>query len=114
VWDTAAGKFLFFNLVLIELFLILTFSVFDLLLFCLFFEAILIPMFFIILWYGSRIRRIQALTYFFLYTLLGSLFLFLALFILYFEVGSTSFFSVYAWGCVQKLVVSSIYVINAF
>lgn len=43
-------RLLYFNLVLIEFVLVLTFTVFDLFLFCLFFEAVLIPMFFIILW----------------------------------------------------------------
>ena len=43
------------------------------------------PMFFIIIGFGARERRIQALVYFFIYTLLGSVFLFVAIFIIYFE-----------------------------
>jgi len=80
---------------LIELCLFCTFTVLDVFLFCLFFESILIPMFYIIIVYGVRERRIKALTYFFLYTLLGSLFLMLTLFILFFEFQSTSYFVLY-------------------
>ena len=42
-------RLLYFNLILIELCLVLTFTVYDLFLFCVFFESVLIPMFFIIL-----------------------------------------------------------------
>jgi NADH:ubiquinone oxidoreductase subunit 4 (subunit M) len=70
---------------------VLTFTALDLFLFCLFFESLLIPMFFIILLWGSRDRRIKALTYFVLYTLFGSIFLITALFLLYSEVHSTGF-----------------------
>jgi NADH:ubiquinone oxidoreductase subunit 4 (subunit M) len=90
-WKLKNGKFLFINLLLIEFFLILTFTTLDLFLFCLFFESLLIPMFFIILLWGSRDRRIKALTYFVLYTLFGSIFLITALYLLYTEVQSTSF-----------------------
>lgn len=48
-------------------------------------------MFFIILFWGSRDRRIKALTYFVLYTLFGSVFLITALYLLYTEIQSTSF-----------------------
>jgi len=48
-------------------------------------------MFFIILLWGSRDRRIKALTYFVLYTLFGSVFLITALYLLYTEIQSTSF-----------------------
>lgn len=90
-WNLKNSKLLMINLLLIEFFLILTFTVLDLFLFCLFFESLLIPMFFIIISWGNRERRIKALSYFFLYTLFGSVFLLLALFILYFEFQSTSF-----------------------
>jgi len=81
------------NLLLIELFLILSFTTIDLFLFCLFFESLIIPMFFIILIWGTRDRRIKALSYFFLYTLFGSIFLIIALFFLYFELHTTSYFA---------------------
>jgi len=59
------------------------FSALDLFLFYVFWEAVLVPMYFLIgLWgYG---RRVYAATKFFLYTLAGSLFLLLAILYLYF------------------------------
>lgn len=61
----------------------------DLLLFYLFFEAGLIPMFLIIgIWGGSR--RIYASFKFFLYTLLGSVLMLLALIYMYWQVGTTN------------------------
>lgn len=90
-WNLKNSKILIINLLLIEVLLILTFSVLDLFLFCLFFESLLIPIFFVIIYWGVRERRVKALTYFFIYTLLGSVFLILALFILYYETRSTSF-----------------------
>jgi NADH-ubiquinone oxidoreductase chain 4 len=56
-----------------------------------FFESILIPMFFIIGIWGSRQRRVRASFLFFLYTLFGSIFLFFSLLILYYDMGTTSF-----------------------
>ena len=61
----------------------------DLLLFYLFFEAGLIPMFLIIgIWGGAR--RVYASFKFFLYTLLGSVLMLLALIYMYWQVGTTS------------------------
>ena len=76
---------------LLEIFLILSFTSLDLISFFVFFESILIPMFFIIGIWGSRERRIRASFLFFLYTLFGSIFLFFSMFVLYFDIGSTSF-----------------------
>jgi NADH:ubiquinone oxidoreductase subunit 4 (subunit M) len=76
----------------IEILLILSFMVLDLFFFCLFFESIIIPMFFLILGWGSQDRRVHALTYFVMYTIIGSIFLLLALFILYFEVQTSNYF----------------------
>ena len=69
----------------------LTFTVLDLFLFCVFFEALLIPMFFVVAVYGTRERRFYAVTYFYLYTLLGSVFLIIALMLLYSELHTTSY-----------------------
>ena len=61
----------------------------DLLLFYLFFEAGLIPMFLIIgIWGGAR--RVYASFKFFLYTLLGSVLMLLALIYIYWQVGTTN------------------------
>ena len=76
---------------LLEIFLILSFTALDLISFFVFFESILIPMFFIIGVWGSRERRVRAAFLFFLYTLLGSIFLFFSLLILYYDTGTTNF-----------------------
>lgn len=62
-------------LLLIETFLILTFLSKNLFFFYVFFESVLIPMYFLIGLWGSRERKINAAYYIFLYTLLGSFFL---------------------------------------
>lgn len=67
---------------LINIFSILIFSVLDLLLFYIFFEAILIPMYLLIGYFGSRNRKLDAQNLFFIYTLVGSLCLLLSIMIL--------------------------------
>src|SRR3954470_16534470 len=65
-----------------------TFSAIDLVLFYLFFEGGLIPMFLIIgVWGGPR--RVYASFKFFLYTLLGSVLMLLAIMAMYWEAGTT-------------------------
>ncbi len=71
-----------------ETLMIGVFCALDLVLFYLFFEAGLIPMFLIIGIWGGK-RRIYATFKFFLYTLLGSLLLLLALLYMYFKAGTT-------------------------
>lgn len=78
-------------LLLIELFLILSFTVIDLLFFYVFFESVLIPMFLIISIWGARSRKIKAAYYFFLYTLFGSLFMLFGIFYLYSITKTTDF-----------------------
>lgn len=73
----------------LELLLILVFSVLDLVLFYIFSESILIPMFIIIGVFGSRERKIGAAYQFFLYTLLGSVFFLIAILTIHFETGTT-------------------------
>lgn len=74
---------------LLEFLLIQVFSVLDLLWFYIFFESVLIPMFLIVGIWGSRERKIRAAYQFFLYTLIGSLLMLVALLTIYFQVGST-------------------------
>nr|QBX98843.1 NADH dehydrogenase subunit 4 [Chloropicon sp. RCC4434] len=74
---------------MLESFVLAVFCLLDLFLFYIFFEAVLIPMFFIIGIFGSRERKIRAAYQFFLYTLIGSLFMLLAILSMYLEVGST-------------------------
>lgn len=72
----------------LETMLLGTFSALDFILFYIFFEGVLIPMFFIIgIWGGPA--RIYAAFKFFLYTLLGSVLSLLAILYVYFEVGGS-------------------------
>jgi NADH:ubiquinone oxidoreductase subunit 4 (subunit M) len=101
---SSKSKFLFLNLLVIESILVWTFTSTDLLLFTCFFESILMPMMFIIILYGTRDRRIKALTYFFMYTILGSVFLITGLFLLFTEARTFAFGSLSTpyWGTVTK------------
>nr|YP_011007957.1 NADH dehydrogenase subunit 4 [Chorda asiatica]QWK44429.1 NADH dehydrogenase subunit 4 [Chorda asiatica]WBP69788.1 NADH dehydrogenase subunit 4 [Chorda asiatica] len=74
-----------------ELILLLVFTNLDLLFFYIFFEAVLIPMFLVIGIYGSRQRKIRAAYMFFLYTLLGSLFMLIGVIYIYLFAGSTNY-----------------------
>jgi NADH-quinone oxidoreductase subunit M len=76
----------------LETLMIGVFSALDMVLFYLFFEGGLIPMFLIIgIWGGQR--RIYATFKFFLFTLLGSVLMLLAIMALYFEAGTTDIVS---------------------
>ncbi len=76
---------------ILEFFLIGAFCVLDLLLFYIFFESVLIPMFLIVGIWGSRDREILAAYYFFLYTLLGSVLMLLSIIYIYSQVGTTNY-----------------------
>ena len=72
----------------LESFMIGTFCALDAVLFYVFFEGVLIPMFLIIgIWGGER--RVYASYKFFLYTLLGSVLMLVALLTLYIQTGTT-------------------------
>lgn len=92
-WNSVSDnlkEFLIAFLVL-DFFLIGTFCVLDLLLFYIFFESVLIPMFLIVGIWGSRERKILAAYYFFLYTLLGSVLMLLSILYIYYQVGTTDY-----------------------
>ena len=92
-WETIKmdiKKYLIAFLVM-EFFLIGVFCVLDLLLFYIFFESVLIPMFVIIGIWGSRERKIRAAYFFFLYTLLGSVLMLLSILYVYYQVGTTDY-----------------------
>jgi NADH:ubiquinone oxidoreductase subunit 4 (subunit M) len=76
---------------LLESILFAVFSSLDIMLFYLLFEAVLIPMFLIIGFYGSRGRKIRSAYMLFLYTLFSSLLMFLAILYIYFTFGSTDY-----------------------
>ncbi|MEX2563300.1 MAG: NADH-quinone oxidoreductase subunit M [Nitriliruptoraceae bacterium] len=66
-----------------------TFVAFDLVLFFIFWELVLVPMFFLIgMWGGPR--RDYASVKFFLYTLFGSIFMLVAFLAIYFQAGATT------------------------
>ena len=75
--------------ILLESFLVGTFSAIDLFSFYIFFESILIPMYLIIGFWGGD-RRVYSAYKFFLYTLLGSVLMLIAIIFLYQEFGTTS------------------------
>ena len=85
--DTRVKEYMIAFLVL-ETLMIGVFCALDLLLFYLFFEGGLIPMFLIIGVWGGK-RRVYASFKFFLYTLLGSVLMLLALMAMYFHAGTT-------------------------
>ena len=79
------------SFLVMEFFLIGVFCVLDLLLFYIFFESVLIPMFLIIGVWGSRERKIRAAYFFFLYTLFGSVLMLLSILYVYIQAGTTDY-----------------------
>jgi NADH-quinone oxidoreductase subunit M len=72
----------------LETFMVGMFCALDLALFYVFFEGVLIPMFLIIGVWGGK-RRVYAAFKFFLYTLLGSVLMLLAIIAIYWQLGTT-------------------------
>lgn len=60
-------------------------------LFYILFEAVLIPMYFIIGFYGSRQRRIRSSYMLFLYTLISSIIMFVSILFIFFNYGTTDY-----------------------
>nr|YP_004123208.1 NADH dehydrogenase subunit 4 [Oscarella viridis]ADO51461.1 NADH dehydrogenase subunit 4 [Oscarella viridis] len=78
-------------LIFLEILLMGVFTALDLLLFYILFEGILIPMFLIIGIWGAREEKVLASYYFFFYTLIGSVFMLLGIFVLYSNTGTTDY-----------------------
>jgi NADH-quinone oxidoreductase subunit M len=78
-------------LLIMESMLLLVFTILDLLLFYVFFESILIPMFLIIGIWGSRRRKIRASYLLFFYTLFGSVLMLVAILNIYAKIGTTDY-----------------------
>ena len=97
IWNDHLFKEYVLNLLLIELFLLIIFSVLDLFLFYVFFEAILIPMYLIIGIWGSRERKIRAVYLFFFYTLCGSILMLLGILYIYSVTGTLNLEYLLAW-----------------
>lgn len=77
-----------------ETLLLAVFLALDLLLFYIFFESILIPLFLLIGLFGSA-NKVRASFYLFLYTLLGSLFLLLAILTISSTMGTTDYDAIF-------------------
>jgi NADH-quinone oxidoreductase subunit M len=85
--DGGRVRALVFTLLVLEVGMIGTFLALDLLLFFVFFEVVLIPMYFVIAIWGGRDRRAAAVK-FILYTLLGSAVLLLGLLVIWTQAGT--------------------------
>src|SRR5260370_21026560 len=86
----------------LETLMVGTFSALDLVLFYLFFEGGLVPMFLIIgIWGGPR--RVYASFKFFLYTFVGSVLILLAIMALYWEAGTTDILPLMHHACPRSL-----------
>jgi len=79
------------NFLILESLLIATFIVLDLLLFYIFFESILIPLFIIIMSFGDLLTKEKAGYMLFLYTLFGSLFMLLSIITIVILTGTSDF-----------------------
>ncbi len=84
-------KFFLISILILETLQIAVFVALDLLLFYVFFESVLIPLFLMIGIWGASEARIRASFLFFLYTLFGSLWMLLAILKIYTQIGSTDF-----------------------
>ena len=95
-WDRIFIKlnFFYFNLIILEVFVLGAFFAMDLFLFFVFFEAIFIPMTLIITIWGGRQRKIKATSYLLLYTLFGSIFFLCGILYLQSTLGTTNYFLV--------------------
>jgi NADH-ubiquinone oxidoreductase chain 4 len=91
-WDHKNNlKSYLLNFLILESLLIATFIVLDLLLFYIFFESILIPLFIIIINFGDLLTKEKAGFLLFLYTLFGSLFMLLSIITILILTGTTDF-----------------------
>ena len=89
-WETIKTrvKEYMISFLILETMMVGMFASLDLILFYIFFEGVLIPMFLIIGVWGGR-RRVYSAFKFFLYTLTGSVLLLIAIIFIYLSVGST-------------------------
>lgn len=92
-WDNISSNLKEYVLafLVLESLLLGVFMTLDLLIFYVFFESTLIPMYIMILIWGSRERKIRAATMLFLYTLIGSVFMLAAILYIYWTVGTTDY-----------------------
>nr|AAQ95111.1 NADH dehydrogenase subunit 4 [Hydrurga leptonyx] len=84
-------------LILLQLFLIMTFTATELIMFYILFEATLVPTLIIITRWGNQTERLNAGTYFLFYTLVGSLPLLVALLFIQNNMGTLNFLMLQLW-----------------
>ena len=97
------AKYYMIAFLILETAMIGSFVALDLLLFFLFFEALLFPMYLIIGGWGSE-RRVYAAVKFFLFTMAGSAFLLVSILVLYFRAGSDLAHTTFDYTQLQHLV----------
>ena len=81
----------FFSLGVLQESVLASFSAFDLLGFFIFFEITLIPIYFLVMIWGSRERRVHASYLIAIYTLLGSIFMFFNILYLFSKTGTSDY-----------------------
>lgn len=86
-------KLYYSTLIILEVLLLLVFSVLDVLGFYIYYESVLIPMYIIIGVYGARQEKIKAAYYFFYYTLGGSILMLASIIYLFITFGTTNYFA---------------------
>nr|UFA47495.1 NADH dehydrogenase subunit 4 [Babyrousa babyrussa] len=96
--ETMTRKKLYITmLIMLQLFLIMTFTATELILFYILFEATLVPTLIIITRWGNQTERLNAGLYFLFYTLAGSLPLLVALVFIQNTMGSLNFLIMHYW-----------------
>ena len=84
-------KFFYINFLIMESILLLVFSCLDIVFFYIFFESVLIPMYLILGFFGSRERKVVASYMFFIYTFVGSVLMLLAILFIFYYTGTTNY-----------------------
>src|SRR6266702_4572434 len=100
-------KYYMVAFLILETAMIGSFVALDLLLFFLFFEALLFPIYLIIGGWGSE-RRVYAAVKFFLFTMAGSAFLFVGVLFLYFRAGSATGHPTFDFTQLQQLTLPTV------
>ncbi|OED35878.1 hypothetical protein AB834_03720 [PVC group bacterium (ex Bugula neritina AB1)] len=90
-WKSNEPTSFYTSFLFLEFFLLVSFTTLDVMVFYVFFEAVLIPIFFIIGSLGSRDRKVRAGFLLFIYTLTGSLFMLMGVIFLLSETGTSNY-----------------------
>ena len=89
--NTSKIRFYYLKFLIIELVIIITFITTNIFYFYIFFEIVLIPIYFLIGFLGSGVRKTRANYILFLYTLIGSFFILFAILYIYKITGTTCY-----------------------